>query len=75
MPDVTIYNDSASSLDCDFDVIELKDWKEVGRKTLSPDDEGATCFRLHSSSQMFLIVPRGVPCPIVLRPIIVEKVG
>jgi hypothetical protein len=63
MPTISIYNDSDESLDADFDVIELMGGREISRKTMPPSDNCSQQFRLWSSSQSFLIVPRGTPCP------------
>jgi hypothetical protein len=61
MSKITIYDESESDLDADFDVIELASGKEVKRKTMEPSDN-PEAFRLSASTQAFLIVPRGTPC-------------
>ncbi len=63
MPHVSIYNDSESDVDCDFDVIEVIDGKEVSRKTL-PADQERNQFRLAFRNQAFVIVPVGVTWPL-----------
>jgi hypothetical protein len=63
MPRITIYNDSETDLDADFDVVELIGGKEANRTTMKPDDSSCEGFRLYASNQAFLIVPRGAQCP------------
>jgi len=63
MPCITIYNDSESDLDCDFDVVEIVNGKEIGRKTL-PADKECNQFRLAARNQAFVIVPVGAAWPL-----------
>jgi hypothetical protein len=64
MPKITVYNDSDSDLDADFDVIEIMSGKEVKRTTQEPcEGQNPEQYRLFASNQAFLIVPRGTTCP------------
>jgi hypothetical protein len=63
MPAITIYNDSESDMDCDFDVVEVVNGVEISRQTLVPDRK-YNDFRLAAGNQAFVIVPKGCAWPL-----------